>query len=49
MAWRSPSRKPALRASWRPLLTAAALIGMAEAAKHAGLLPVFVRRHRKSS
>jgi ABC-type nitrate/sulfonate/bicarbonate transport system permease component len=32
----------ALRATWRPLLTAAVLIGLAEAAKHAGLLPVFV-------
>ena len=30
------------RASWRPLLTGAVLIGLAEAAKHANLLPVFV-------
>jgi NitT/TauT family transport system permease protein len=30
------------QASWRPLLTGVVLIGMAEAAKHANLLPVFV-------
>jgi NitT/TauT family transport system permease protein len=31
-----------LRATWRPLLTGIVLIGIAEAAKHAHLLPVFV-------
>ena len=31
-----------MRASWRPLLTAVVLIGLAEAAKRANLLPVFV-------
>jgi NitT/TauT family transport system permease protein len=31
-----------MQASWRPLLTAVVLIGLAEAAKQASLLPVFV-------
>src|SRR5262249_56103924 len=34
--------RKAVLASWRPLLTAFALLGVMEIAKHANLLPVFV-------